>query len=445
MASLASSIIYLMFTLLIGFIAIPFCIYSIIRFYSYRHDKRFRKRHGRLSTFTALCFVAELFSGCLLTLAFSEYVSNSITLILAWIGDILNFISYFLIIHCLVLRFWCLYYDIKYQLSMKDNVWKCLIDKNYIINKEHLQQVGSFDIDDDLWFIKNKSKQGNSKWVIKHWFTRSIIAFSGCLVIMLLIEAIFGIGLQRGIIEVIFSILFSIPWLFMIYIYHKIPPFFDTYHIRKEIVVIHNIDLIDVIASIMVSIIANYGIYHSTRNSNGAGNPYSLILDNEWLNIITIITFYVMGISHVIIIYIMTYWVRHRIIQDEKHINTLKHRISTSTAHLKLIEILQHPYGYELLMQHLSNEFSIENLLSLTEFIQYKNMIAAELGIDKNDKNDANGKESNDVEHESDLNINLPLETIPKSSIVYDHRGEVDGQTNNLMSPRYVLIVWSIF
>ena len=117
-----SSISYLMFTILIG-VTIPFCLYQIFAFYRFREDRRFRKRHGKLSTLTALFFVGELFSACLLTLAFSEFLSAQISIVLAWIGDILNFVFYFLIIHCLVLRFWCLYYDIRYQIATSDNIW----------------------------------------------------------------------------------------------------------------------------------------------------------------------------------------------------------------------------------------------------------------------------------------------------------------------------------
>ena len=77
----------------------------------------------------------------------------------------------------------------------------------------------------------------------------------------------------------------------------------------------------------------------------------------------------------------MTFWVRQKMVQDEKHIITLQQKVRNSTTHLKLDQILQHPFGYELFMQHLSNEFSIENLLSLTEFIQYKCKIKQELDI----------------------------------------------------------------
>eukprot|EP01083_Nonionella_stella_P194885 718412_1 len=102
------------------------------------------------------------------------------------------------------------------------------------------------------------------------------------------------------------------------------------------------------------------------------------------------------------IIYIMTFWVRHKIDQDEEHITTLQQR-TTEQAHIYMsfIDILQHQYGYELFMDHLSSEFSIENLLSLTEFMQYKCMI----------------KQTHEIDIE--LEINLPMKYIPRSTIVY--------------------------
>eukprot|EP01084_Bolivina_argentea_P271846 462658_1 len=152
----ASSISYLLFTILIG-LSIPLCLYSVAKFYSFKNDVRFRKRHGKLSMFTALCFISELFSGCLLTLAFSGFASRNTSITLAWFGDILNIVSYFLIIHCLVLRFWMLYFDIRYQIAIRDNVWKSIIDEHYVANEENLSSV-KFNIEDDsddLWFIKN--------------------------------------------------------------------------------------------------------------------------------------------------------------------------------------------------------------------------------------------------------------------------------------------------
>merc|ERR1712154_708999 len=86
-----------------------------------------------------------------------------------------------------------------------------------------------------------------------------------------------------------------------------------------------------------------------------------------------IVTFYIMGISHVLIIYIMTFWVKQMIVKDRKHVSSLKKRTSEKkNEYLGLHDILEHGFGYELFMEHLSNEFSIENLLSLTEFLQFK-------------------------------------------------------------------------
>eukprot|EP01083_Nonionella_stella_P005029 14654_1 len=411
MAGTASSVVYLLFTILIGLIAIPICLYWTTQFYSFKEDQRFRKRHGKLSAFTALCFVGELFSGALLTLAFSGFITNPyVSAALAWIGDILNLISYFFIIHCLVLRFWCLYYDVRYQTSTSDNIWKSLLDEHYVVNEEHLSEVKSFDFEDDLWFIKNKNREGNSRWVVRVWFMRSIMFNLFMLSLLTLIAVLWGsqIGLRRGIIEVIFTCLFLVPWFLMIYIYHKIPQFFDTYSIRQEIVLIHNIDLIDVVASAVVSIVANYGIY-SANASMSSGNPYKSVLEDPSLNLLMIVTFYVMGVSHCLIIYISTQWVKEKIIQDRHHINILHQRAnSTQFEMISLAVILKTQYGYELFMEHLKNEFSIENLLSLTEFMQYKIMIKEALDIKPSD---------------NDIYVELPMDFIPRSSIVY---GSVD-------------------
>eukprot|EP01084_Bolivina_argentea_P271847 462660_1 len=400
----ASSISYLLFTILIG-LSIPLCLYSVAKFYSFKNDVRFRKRHGKLSMFTALCFISELFSGCLLTLAFSGFASRNTSITLAWFGDILNIVSYFLIIHCLVLRFWMLYFDIRYQIAIRDNVWKSIIDEHYVANEENLSSV-KFNIEDDsddLWFIKNKITNGNTKWMFKVWFSRSFMSILCILILMIVIEIIFNVGIlssRRGLIETVFTILFFIPFLFMIYIYHKIPPFHDTYFIRKEIVVIHNIDLIDVVASATVSIIANYGIYSANNGNVTISNPY--------LNAVVLVTFYIMGISHIIIVYIMTFWVKNKIIQDKKQITVLYNTNSQcpNDFPMDLRQILEHQFGYELFMEHLVKEHANENLLSLTEFMQFKYLLIEDNKID-------------DTLMINEVEINLPSDYIPKSSIVY--------------------------
>jgi len=100
------------------------------------------------------------------------------------------------------------------------------------------------------------------------------------------------------------------------------------------------------------------------------------ILENQWLNTLMIVTFWIMGLSHCVIVYIMTWWVRREIIKDDAHHLSMTRRFSSNgQRHLALDVILEHQLGYELFMEHLNLEMSGENLLSLTEFVQYKQRI----------------------------------------------------------------------
>merc|ERR1711879_243512 len=147
--------------------------------------------------------------------------------------------------------------------------------------------------------------------------------------------------------------------------------------------------------------------------------------ENQWLNTLMIVTFWIMGLSHCIIVYIMTFWVRHEIIKDDAHHLSMTRRFSSNgTGHLDLDTILEHQLGYELFMEHLNNEMSGENLLSLTEFIQYKEYIRCRF-MDQMDGELVRDKSVSGCKTGWD-SIKLPTEYIPKSSIVYNEEWTVE-------------------
>eukprot|EP00485_Elphidium_margaritaceum_P017967 CAMPEP_0202732892 /NCGR_PEP_ID=MMETSP1385-20130828/187891_1 /ASSEMBLY_ACC=CAM_ASM_000861 /TAXON_ID=933848 /ORGANISM="Elphidium margaritaceum" /LENGTH=538 /DNA_ID=CAMNT_0049399215 /DNA_START=41 /DNA_END=1657 /DNA_ORIENTATION=- len=403
------SVLFLLFTVLFG-LSLPFCCYLIYQFRSFRDDKRFRKRHGNLSVYISLTFVGELFSGCLLTLAFSGFINNDdVNTVMAWVGDVLNLICYFVSIHCLLLRFWALYYDIRYQVAIKENVWKSLIDANLSVNDEHLSQVSKFDITNDLWFInkKNKDTWGNTKYMAKVIFSSSFVMVmlaTACLIAIELSVPQLGLTRRRGIIEIVFTVLFTLPWLCLMFIYHKTPTFHDSYHLKTEMVIVHNLDVVDVLSSMVASIVANFAVYSATSGSY-------VVNTDPTINVVILASFYLMGVSHIALIYVMTKWVTHKIIAEHLHIQSLHAHLNQQKKAQKTTDfkqILQHDIGYEVFMEHLVSEFCSELLLSLTEFTQFKQLVKSENGLD------------------GELQVEFPEHSIPKSSIV---SGSYDGGT----------------
>ena len=107
-----------------------------------------------------------------------------------------------------------------------------------------------------------------------------------------------------------------------------------------------------------------------------------------------------------------------------------KHRSRKSKSKLKSIfngeiklgNVLSHAESFELLMQHLSKEFSMEILLSIIEFTQYINLLVSQEIVEANNNNSKNIKSEL-------LNVELP-NNIPKSSIV----NKIENATINVNS-----------
>lgn len=124
-----------------------------------------------------------------------------------------------------------------------------------------------------------------------------------------------------------------------------------------------------------------------------------------------------MGVSHILIVYIMTFWVKLKINEDNQQFAVMKRQTSErNSKYLPLVEILENPIGYELFMEQLCKEYSMENLLSVTEFLQFKCLLLSQHNL---------------KEEEAVFPIDLPMEFIPKSSIVY---AQYDMENDDLIS-----------
>lgn len=84
---------------------------------------------------------------------------------------------------------------------------------------------------------------------------------------------------------------------------------------------------------------------------------------------------------------------------------------------IKLDHVLKNKFGYDAFIQHLSKEFSMENLLSMTEFLQFKYYVHR-----KAEKSVMN----KDLRRWFNM---LPLDSLPRSEIVY--AGEEEEMKSN--------------
>eukprot|EP01084_Bolivina_argentea_P230258 388434_1 len=78
-----------------------------------------------------------------------------------------------------------------------------------------------------------------------------------------------------------------------------------------------------------------------------------------------------------------------------------------NTKRARLQDVLRNKYGYDAFIQHLSSEFCLENMVSLTEFLQFKLYIHRKCAHSELDKN---------LYYWLSM---LPLDSLPRSEIVY--------------------------
>ena len=86
--------------------------------------------------------------------------------------------------------------------------------------------------------------------------------------------------------------------------------------------------------------------------------------------------------------------------------------INERVKRVRIDDVLRNRYGYDAFIQHLSKEFSMENLLSMTEFLQFK------LYIHRNYRHSKMNKRLRA------WFTMLPLDALPRSEIVY--AGDLD-------------------
>eukprot|EP01083_Nonionella_stella_P070965 190263_1 len=149
-------------------------------------------------------------------------------------------------------------------------------------------------------------------------------------------------------------------------------------------------------------------------------------------------------------IYIMTRWVINKVKNDpaiqQQYSETSETIISAAFANpngkkghqlaaslelksIKLDEILQNNEHFTCFMKHLANEFSMELLLSLVEFIQFKQLIHEQM-------QDTSTEQPNAHLQFSDIEL---AKCIPQSSIVHDPEDELEVKALKIYN-KYVAV-----
>merc|ERR1719242_1570482 len=127
-----------------------------------------------------------------------------------------------------------------------------------------------------------------------------------------------------------------------------------------------------------------------------------------------LILFNVIAASNALMVYVIVVYPlkKSKLFSSTNDSNAVSRTISESrrqkeNQRMTLSQILQNHFGYDAFIQHLSGEFSMENLLSLTEFLQWK------LYIHERCRDSTMNKK---LKYWLTM---LPLKNLPRSKIVY--------------------------
>ena len=351
---------------------VPIMLYGIQQIYKFRNTVIMQKRHYGLSIAIAICTLLQVLFISAMLLFLGSYAKwepfGPLFFIMA------NIIG-FCLIYIIFIKTWIHYYDIKCNATSCSKAWKSVINPD------------SVDTAHNNWFLKHRQTFGNPKYLLKWIMIGGII--TGIFIVVLdviLVNKTNKKTNSRDLITVIngaiIIIICMFPIIMTLYIGCRIPSFHDPFHIETEAKYVEIVTF----ASISLSVIQLILLY-----------VYGPIL-----RIIAVLTFWLLFTTLAFIFtLIVTIWAlkknenalyhidRQSVAQSpyRMHLELTKvesmqksssisaNSTSLSKSKLKLQDIVQDKYGFQLLTTHLGHEFSMELILSLIEMLQFKRCI----------------------------------------------------------------------
>ena len=384
--STASTVCGIFLTIISLTFAIHLTYYGL-KFYQRRHDLVMIKRRGDLVI--KIVFLAVIVLAIGTPLLFHLHWPKQISSIAPnpkstgfLVADLLNDLLFtapgLLCIYLLFLRYWLMYYDIQFSNSCSNLKWKtCICQKS---------ESEDLSIQRDKWFIAHKKNLGNGSFMYKVTLTIAIIV----ILINIIWSTLYLFEIVGNSYYVLLNILILICMLITIIVLRKRITFFDdNIYLYKEF------RMISIFWTVLLCL---YMIAAVIRG----------VADN-W---VAFFAFYTVNtFSTFIMPFLSTFWVLKNIEVEEIMAHIIPgHTPDTPQSEKSLLrEILSDDDTINLFMAHLINEFSMECLLSLIEFTQFRDYGMEMLKIDQ---------EAVDAKTGSTANITFAAD-VPKSDIVY--------------------------
>ena len=238
------------------------------------------------------------------------------------------------------LRMWLLYFDHQYGKSLSTKKWKILLDKNHA-NTD--------------WYLQNRQKYGNPIWLIK------CIAIPVVMIYFTIYLIIYWFVHTRRIVCYITSLIpFTAGMIYGWIMWRKFPQFQDVWKVKAEL-------KMTFIVGATFLIIWSITIFICL-----------LFLGNSYRYITTEIIFGFCLAMYFMIIY------PQRTMTKAEEPSELKTSVNVNVSHNKIVywsQVVQSKNGYESFANFLESEFSVENILFITEYVQFKQRLMQVEGL----------------------------------------------------------------
>ena len=360
------------------FIIYPITLaYSCYKFHQHRNKQYFIHRNiplliAVISSFTIFVYIG-VFPGYLAFAHDITFIQNSnlqwsITFLISYATTIISFIV-------TSLR----YFDLAIKIIHSQNTkkWKSLL------NPEHNKND---------FISKHYQTLSNPKYQLLSGLAFFIIGYG------IIIVNFFLTGMDMMKIYIGPVTLITMIGIFVSACLHKIVPFADFWYIRAELLLMCS-GFIAIIPVLLVAIFVNLTMMEQAAllyASSGTGLILICFLHTQM--------YLFTGVSSTAGIMVVCLF---PIFWNERRDKKIMKKSKTESHVQKLYGLMQDKNGYEALMDHLEHEFSVENLLFLTEMIQFRDFLKAKY-VYLSDKDALKLFENDDIK--------LP-ENAPKSEI----------------------------
>eukprot|EP01083_Nonionella_stella_P115148 341060_1 len=242
-----------------------------------------------------------------------------------------------------VLRIYLLYYDHEYNRTLCKNKWQILMQP-----RRHL-------IRQQTWFLANRhGRYGDERWILSHIVVPITLSYS-----IVYAAGRISVSLYLDIVDVYYTSFYSfwdmgcsIVWVVAcicvsVFFWRKYPKFADTRLIRREITIL----IILLLANLcIVPLFSFIQVISSIHLSQFGAMSMSMLLT--------------------VVLYVMVMYPQSAEIRNRDAIR--KKRTKTDELQVSWQELVSTKEGYESFIAFLGKEFSTENLLFITEYVQLK-------------------------------------------------------------------------